>query len=150
MCMCGSGIPVESREGLGSSTAGVLGICEMPWCGRWELTLGPLQEQCALLKAEPSLEYRDLFLVAYCPVTSGLQACRLGHMTQKSPSSSWEHKTFGDSICSSKPKGIELKDKFFPFRVWVLLSTMALPPIWGSLSRFGASLLHHSFLSVSL
>ena len=37
--------------------AGILGGCELPDMGGWEMNLGPLQEQQVLLTTEPDLQY---------------------------------------------------------------------------------------------
>jgi len=44
-----------SGEGVRASGTGVIDSCELP-CGCWDLNLGLLEEQPALLTAEPSLQ----------------------------------------------------------------------------------------------
>ena len=56
--------PQRPEEGIRSDEAGIIGGWE-PWCGHWELNLGPLEEQQVLLTTEPShrLHFKLLLLL---------------------------------------------------------------------------------------
>jgi hypothetical protein len=49
-------VPMNAREGTGSSGTGVTNDCGSPVCRCWRLNPGPLEEQQVFLSSEPTLQ----------------------------------------------------------------------------------------------